>query len=576
MTAADASGAPSPLLSVRDLRVGFGSSAEFTQVVHGVSFTIARGECLAIVGESGSGKSVTARTVIGLPGDGATVQAAQLSFDGIDLLRVRERGWRSLRARRIGFILQDALVSLDPLREVGKEVEEVLAQHTSLSVAERRARVLELLTSVGIPDARRRARQIPQELSGGLRQRALIATGIAADPELIIADEPTTALDVTVQAQVLALLRGFVDAGRSLLLISHDLAVVSQIADRVLVVQAGRIVEQGAVSEVLRSPQHPYTRQLLQAVPSAASKGTRLSPEPPSSYGERTSGAAWTVRPRGSSGAVDAGGTGDAGDVDVVVSAQHVSKEFRSRSGESHVAVADASFALRRGETLGIVGESGSGKSTLARLVLGLDTPGEGRIEVGGRAWPELRGPALRAARLGIQAVYQDALSTFDPRHTVARILREALGASGVRSRRESLAQSVELLELVGLGREHLERRPLQLSGGQRQRVAIARALAPRPAVIVCDEPVSALDVSIQAQVLDLFADIQKTTGVAYLFISHDLGVIHHVADRVLVMKDGRIVEQGDAADVLHNPSDPYTRELLAAIPRLNSAAAAL
>ncbi|GAB2958152.1 dipeptide ABC transporter ATP-binding protein [Nonomuraea fastidiosa] len=524
------------LVTVDDLRVAFGG----TPVVHGVSFEIGAGECLALVGESGSGKSVTARTLVGLTGAGSRVTAAGLTFDGQDLTRLRERGWRRLRGGRIGFVLQDALVSLDPLRKVGKEIEDVLAAHTDLSGPARKARVVELLASVGVPEPELRAGQLPHELSGGLRQRALIATALAAGPELIIADEPTTALDVTIQAQVLDLLAGIKAEGRSLLVISHDLAVVARLADRVAVMKDGVIVEQGPSSEVLTRPEHEYTKKLLRAIPAEHTKGTRLSGTVP------PAGATGPRRPRG----------------EVVLRARDIGKSFGDR-----VAVNGVSFELRAAETLGIVGESGSGKTTTARIALGLTPPDTGAVEVHGRPWT--RGD--RAQRRDVQVVYQDTLASFDPRHTVAKILAEALDVAGVpRERRR--ARSIELLELVGLGEEHLGRRPLKLSGGQRQRVAIARALAPSPSVIVCDEPVSALDVSVQAQVLDLLEDVQRETGVAYLFISHDLGVVHHLCDRVLVMKDGSVVEEGPVETVFREPAHPYTKELVAAIPRLTTA----
>ncbi|MCG5214797.1 ABC transporter ATP-binding protein [Streptosporangium sp. KLBMP 9127] len=531
------------LLKVEDLRVAFGGTA----VVDGVGFEVRRGECLALVGESGSGKSVTARTLVGLTGDGAAVEAGELSFAGRDLRRMRERAWRRIRGGRIGFVLQDALVSLDPLRPVGREVAEVLAAHTGLSRAARTARVAELLAEVGVPEPELRARQLPHELSGGLRQRALIATAIAAEPELIIADEPTTALDVTIQAQVLDLLARIKSEDRSLLIISHDLAVVARLADRVAVMKDGRIVEQGPADRVLRAPEHAYTRALLAAIPAEHTKGTRLS------------GPAEAVRlARPEPG-------------DVVVRVDGAGKSFRGPDGVARAAVRDVSFTLRAGETVGIVGESGSGKTTTARIALGLTEPDTGSVEVRGRAWAGLGRAEARTLRRDIQVVYQDPLASFDPRYTVDKVLAEALAVAGVpRERRRE--RSVELLELVGLDERHLRRRPLHLSGGQRQRVAIARALAPEPAVLVCDEPVSALDVSVQAQVLDLLDDVQRRTGVAYLFISHDLGVIYHACDRVLVMKDGQVVEQGPVERVFREPEHHYTRELIAAIPRLTTA----
>ncbi|ONI61499.1 ABC transporter ATP-binding protein [Leifsonia sp. ALI-44-B] len=544
------------LVSVENLTVSFGGH----EAVSDVSFTIDRGEGVAIVGESGSGKSVTARTLIGLTGDGARVAARRATFDGIDLTRLRERQWRGIRGSRIGFVMQDALVSLDPIRPVGHEIDEALRVSTALGRAERDRRVIELLGRVGVPHPELRARQLPSQLSGGLRQRALIASAIAGDPELLIADEPTTALDVTVQAQILDLLDDLKNDGRALLVISHDLAVVSRVAERLLVVRQGRVVEAGDTREVFAAPAHEYTRALLAAIPAEHARGTRLVPG---------AGAATLVGERRPIG-------------EVVARAEGVSKDFVGPDGVSRTVVDDVSFEVRAGETLGIVGESGSGKTTTGRIVVGLEAPTRGsvRIVAGGiggerveHDWATASRADRRALRRDVQIIYQDPLSSFDPRYTVGRVLAEALTVSGRATRSASVrARSIELLEQVGLGEEHLDRRPLTLSGGQRQRVAIARALATEPRLILLDEPVSALDVSVQAQVLDLLAEVQAATGVAYLFISHDLGVISHVSDRVLVLKDGRVVEQGDIDDVFARPQHAYTQQLLAAIPRIEPA----
>ncbi|WP_182876340.1 dipeptide ABC transporter ATP-binding protein [Microbispora sp. H10670] len=533
-----------PIVEVSDLRVSFGQ----VEAVRSISFTVSPGECVAIVGESGSGKSVTARTLIGLTGPGAEITARSLVVAGRDVTAYGERQWRAVRGGEVGYVLQDALVSLDPLRPVGREIAETLRLHRTVPRADVRRRVVELLAEVGVPEPELRAAQYPHQLSGGLRQRALIASAVACAPRLLIADEPTTALDVTVQAQILRLLAERRRAGAGLLLISHDLAVVAELADRVLVMKDGVVVEEGATRDVLGAPRHAYTRRLLAAVPSAHGRGTRLTvPE---------DGSAPRPAP-----AVLPGG--------VVVRASGLAKSFTGPDGLPRAAVDGVSFELRAGETLGLVGESGSGKTTTARLVLGLVEPDAGEVEVDGRSWRGLGPAGRRALRRHIQVIYQDPLSSFDPRFTVRRILGEALAVGG-EPRRTRRDRAVELLARVGLDESILDRRPLRLSGGQRQRVAIARALAPRPQVIVCDEPVSALDVSIQAQVLDLLADLQAELGVAYLFISHDLGVIHHVSDRVLVMKDGRVVESGDVRKIFTEPAAPYTRELLAAIPRLD------
>ncbi|WP_403022131.1 dipeptide ABC transporter ATP-binding protein [Salinibacterium sp. GXW1014] len=523
-----------PLLTVDGLRVRFGRD---TTVVHDTSFTITRGKCLAIVGESGSGKSVTARALIGLVGGEATVEARRLELDGVDLSRASQRQWRDIRGNRIGFVLQDALVSLDPLRTVGAEVDEAIRVHApELTKAQRRERVLHLLERVGIPDPEARSAQLPHELSGGLRQRALIATALAGDPELLIADEPTTALDVTVQAQIMELFESLKAEGRALLVISHDLAVVGRLADTIAVMNQGRIVEQGPAEDVLFRPNDDYTRLLIDSVPEARPERAGTPP------GE------------------------------IVADVAGVTKRYPSGDGSTRTVVDDVSFQLRVGETLGIVGESGSGKTTTSRILLGLVEADAGRVEIDGRSWDELARRERVALRRSIQVIYQDTLGSFDPRYSVERVLEESLGVAGVERSRRAAAVG-QLLDSVGLPATVRRRRPLELSGGQRQRVAIARALAPRPRVLVCDEPVSALDVSVQAQVLDLLADLQRETGVAYVFISHDLGVVSHVSDRVLVMKDGRAVEQGPVRQVFDNPTHPYTTQLIAAIPQLRAPA---
>ncbi|MFJ6658985.1 dipeptide ABC transporter ATP-binding protein [Streptomyces sp. NPDC091377] len=604
-----------PLLSVEGLDVTFGR-VEPVRAVRDVSFTLRRGECLAVVGESGSGKSVTARTLLGLTGARAGVRARRLEFDGVDLTALSEREWRTVRGRRIGLVLQDALVSLDPLRTVGAEIRETLGTHGLARGAEARERTLALLSDAGIPDPRRRAAEHPHQLSGGLRQRALIASALSGTPELLVADEPTTALDVTVQAQILDLLARLVREDTALLLISHDLAVVARLADRVAVMYGGRIVEQGPAQDVLKDPRHPYTRALLAAVPTFASKGTRLSapapegraaagpdgcpyaarcpaadtrcrtelpapptapeghqtlcwhpdtalaPAPPRAADPVFAGLPSPLRkapPADLSAPVREGGP--------LLEVREVSKRFRS-GGTLHTAVEDVSFRIGAGETLGLVGESGSGKTTTARMVLGLEEPDAGSVRFEGGPWSGLRERQRRERRPRLQVVHQDPLGSFDPRHDVRRILTEAVARAGVARGRPRSARVAELLGQVGLPARLGARRPLELSGGQRQRVAIARALATRPRLLVCDEPVSALDVSIQAQVLDLLAQLRRELDLALLFISHDLGVVHHVSDRVVVMKDGRLVESGPVGQVFTNPSHPYTRELLISLPR--------
>ncbi|MEU4181221.1 ABC transporter ATP-binding protein [Streptomyces sp. NPDC026589] len=534
-----------PLVEVRGLSVAFpGERGAPAHAVRDVSFTVRPGECLAIAGESGSGKSVTARSLLGLAGPDARVTAETLRVAGKDATGYSDRQWRAVRGRHIGLVLQDALVSLDPLRRTGREISEALRLHRPLSREEAAARAVELLRLTGTPEPELRARQYPHQLSGGLRQRALIACALACDPPLIVADEPTTALDVTVQAQILRLLAERKAAGTALLLISHDLSVVAQLADRVMVMKDGLVVEEGPARRLLTTPRHPYTRQLRDAVPTGLRRARDHVARPA------------TATPTGPA----------AGDGTPLIEARGLYASYGGRR-----VVEDVSFSLRAGETLGLVGESGSGKTTLARLVTGLIRPDDGRLLVDGRTWQERTARERREIRRSVQTVHQDPLGSFDPRFSVRRVLEEALTAGRDRkpSRASRREQAAELLEQVGLDAALLERRPLRLSGGQRQRVAIARALVLRPRVLICDEPVSALDVTVQAEILRLLDGLRAEHGVACLFISHDLRVVREVSDRVVVLKDGRAVETGDTEDVFTEPRHAYTRELLSAVPDL-------
>ncbi|KJL46069.1 Glutathione import ATP-binding protein GsiA [Microbacterium hydrocarbonoxydans] len=490
-----------PALDARGLRIAFAG----VPVVDGVSLTVSPGECVAIVGESGAGKSLTARALLGLlPGE-ASVRAERLTVDGVDAGALNEHGWRRLRGSRIALVSQDALVSLDPLQRIGREVAEARRLHGLPAETEQ---VHALLRRVWMPEPERRARQYSHQLSGGLRQRALIASALSADPAVLVADEPTTALDATVQARILSLLREIADAGTAVLFISHDFAAVRRLADRVLVMRNGVVVEEGLVSEVLESPQHEYTRRLIDA--------TRHSP-------------------RG----VQEPAT------DQVLVATGVTKRF----GETE-AVSEASFVVPQGRTLGIVGESGSGKTTLARIMVGVERPDAGELRWAG------------APR--VQLVHQNPLGAFDPRWTIDRSLREALAAGGVPRALRS-ARVADLMREVDLDPALAARRPIALSGGQRQRAAIARALAAEPEVLVLDEPVSALDPSVRERVLQLLVRLQRERRLTMVFVSHDLDVVGAVADEVLVMQDGRIVEQGPTGAVFAAPQHPFTKELLAA-----------
>lgn len=542
-----------PLVRVRNLTVSFGD----VTAVEGLSFDLEPGRCVALVGESGSGKSVTGRSLLGLVGPDATVAADELSLEGHDLRGLDARDWRSIRGNEIGLVLQDALVSLDPLVRIGAQVADPLRIHTDLSASERRAHTLILLDRVGVPEPELRAQQYPHQLSGGLRQRALIASAVAGGPKVLIADEPTTALDVTVQAQVLALLADLAAQGTGLILISHDLAVVASLADEILVLKDGKVLDRGTPDDVLRRPTADYTRELLAAVPSSSSRGTRLSNQPATVFARATAPV--------SSGRQDAASASAA---PPAIVATGLTKHYPRPGGGLSRVLDDVSFAVPRGATLGIVGESGSGKSTTAGIVLGLIEPDEGEVLLNGAPWSAIPERKRRRLRRTIQVISQDPLGSFDPRDEVQSLVGEALATIGV-PRRDRRDRSAALLEQVGLSTRLLTRHPLELSGGQRQRVAISRALATEPDVIVCDEPVSALDVSVQAQVLDLLADMQRQLGVSLLFISHDLGVIRHVADDVVVMHEGRIVESGPTETVFTSPRDEYTRALIGAIPVL-------
>lgn len=488
-------------LTLRGLRIAFEGAA----VVDDVSVSIEPGECVAIVGESGAGKSLTARALLGLVPADASVTLKELTIGGVDATRLRGAQWRRLRGRRIALVSQDALAALDPLRRIGAEVAEPLIIH-GLARGDRRGRVQQLLGRVAMPDAERRARAYPHQLSGGLRQRALIASALAGEPDVLVADEATTALDATVQARVLTLLREIATEGTAVLFISHDFAAVSRVADRVIVMREGRVVEEGPVARILTHPQHDYTRLLV----AATRHGVReLAP-----------------------------------DGELVLEVVGVSKVF------DRPAVRDATFRLHAGRTLGIVGESGSGKTTLARMLVGVERPDAGSLR-----W---------MAPQRVQLVHQNPLGAFDPRWRVERSLREALQAAGVP--RERRAQRVaELLREVDLEPALGRRRPSELSGGQRQRAAIARALAADPQVLVLDEPVSALDPTVRGRVLDLLGRLQRKRALTMVFVSHDLDVIAAVSDDVLVMQDGEIVEQGPVARVFAEPQHPFTVELLAA-----------
>lgn len=548
---------PTPLLTVKNLKVDFMQVDGSVEAVKNISFQVNPGEIVALVGESGSGKSVTARTLVGLAGSNARVQAKTLSLCGhdgksINLLQQSAAEWQKIRGREIGFVLQDALVSLDPLRTIGREVAEPILIHRLLPRSKVSAQVASLLLQVGIPDPHHRINQYPHELSGGLRQRALIASALAGGPQLLIADEPTTALDVTVQQRVLEVFKKLAEAGHGVLLITHDLSVVAQVADRVVVMQHGEGVESGPAAQVLAAPSHPYTQRLLAAIPGAKTRGRWLGGEPPLPDAPLSAQQDAHQQRRDKNVAA----------LDV----REVSVDFSRPDGVRHNAVSEVSLQLAWGETLGLVGESGSGKTTLGKVVLALQTAQRGEVWLAGKPWSRLRESERRPSRGRIQTITQDPLGSFDPQYTVEQIIQQPLKLRGKLSSSALRARTLELVKGVGLNPELLKRRPQALSGGQRQRVSIAQALASEPEILVCDEPVSALDVTTQAQVLDLLTALQRKLGLAMLFISHDLGVVEHMSHRIAVMKDGKIIETGTTEEIIGSPKHPYTQSLLASV----------
>lgn len=529
------------VLAASDLRISYGER----EVVHGVSFEIGEGETLALVGESGSGKSTTAHALLGLLPAGGTVDGGRVVLGDLDISGWTDRALRGIRGAEIGLVPQDPTTSLDPVRPVGTQVEEILRLHGHRDRRSRRARAIELLDRVGIDDPDLRARQYPHELSGGMRQRVLIATAIALRPRLLIADEPTSALDATVQRKVLDLLEELQrEEGTSILLVTHDLGVAADRAERLVVLKDGRIVEQGRSDIVLAAPSDRYTRQLLADAP-AFTTGFRRPDAPPFL---RDAAAVAAENP-------------------YAIVAEGLVKEFRVAGRERFRAVDDVSFRVRRGTTHALVGESGSGKTTTARLVTRFHQPDAGTIEVAGEDVTHAKREQLRALRRRVQLVYQNPFASLDPRQQIVDIVAEPLQNFRVGSRVERKERALALLDRVSLPADVARRTPRELSGGQRQRVAIARALAIDPEVVVLDEAVSALDVTVQARILELLTSLQAELGLTYLFISHDLAVVRKISHTVSVMRRGRIVEEGQTEDLFRDPQHEYTKELLAAVP---------
>jgi microcin C transport system ATP-binding protein len=530
-------------LSVRDLSVAFRSRDREAPAVDHVSFDIPKGECLALVGESGSGKSVTALSILRLlPYPAAHHPSGSIEFQGRDLLKLPEREMREVRGDNISIVFQEPMTSLNPLHTIEKQIGEILLLHRGLTGAKARERTLEVLTQVGIPDPETRLKSYPHQLSGGQRQRVMIAMALANEPDLLIADEPTTALDVTVQAQIIALLKDIQSRlGMSLLFITHDLGIVRKIAQQVCVMKDGKIVEHGPVEQVFSSPQHPYTQALLAAEP-------RPDPAPPQP------------------------------NAPVLLETDHLKVWFPITRGlmrkvVGHVKACDGlTITLRQGETLGVVGESGSGKSTLGRAILRLISS-DGPIAYMGNALQDLNFKEMRPYRRDMQIVFQDPYGSLSPRMSVADIIKEGLQVHHpTMSNRERDERVVQALKDVGLDPEMRHRFPHEFSGGQRQRIAVARAIVLEPSFIVLDEPTSALDMLIQAQMVDLLRDLQKRHNLTYLFISHDLRVVAALASRLVVMRHGLVVEAGDAEELFRNPKTDYTRALFAAAFKLETA----
>ena len=552
------------VLRVEDLDVDFRTEGGDARAVSGATLEIRRGQTVAVVGESGSGKSTLAMAVLGLLASNGKVAGGHIYFRGEDLATAGSQRRDELRGTEMGLVPQDPMTNLDPVMRIGRQIDEGLVDNGLRTRRDVRERTVELLEGVGLPDAARRAAQYPHEFSGGMRQRALIAMGLSCDPALLVADEPTSALDVTVQRGILDQLGVLTrELGTAVLLITHDLGLAAERADVVVVMYRGRIVEQGAARDVLTNPQHEYTRRLMASAPSLASRRIEIA------------------RERGLEDVLDEAllapeedaADGSAAAARPLVAVRDVTKVFQIRGGgllarsRDFTAVDGVSLDVPRGSTVAVVGESGSGKSTLARMILDIEQPTSGTIEFDGEPVTGKDQRARIAYRRRVQPVFQDPYSSLDPMYSVFRAIEEPLRAHGFGDSAARRARVEELAEQVALGRGLLRRFPAELSGGQRQRVAIARALALKPELVVCDEAVSALDVVVQAQILRLLAGLQSELGLTYLFITHDLAVVRQIADRVLVMQNGAVVEEGTVDEVFDSPRTEYTRALLDAIP---------
>ena len=544
--------ASAPVLEVTGLTVSVRGEDGEREVVSNLSFSLSRGETLCIAGESGSGKSMTSLAIMGLlPQPAARLSSGSIHMENLDLAKLPESRMRRFRGDRIAMIFQEPMTSLNPVLPIGRQIIEAIEVHTPLSRLEARQRAIDALKSVRIPDAERRLSQYPHELSGGMRQRVMIAMALALKPDILIADEPTTALDVTVQGEVLELLRDLQrETGTSLILITHDMGVVAEMADRVIIMRDGRMIEQGSAIDIFASPQADYTRELLAAVP------------------RMRVGAEARLAARSAS----AQDIGLRNNISAVATVRDLQVRFDLHGGffgrvDRRVhAVESVSFSIARNETLSLVGESGCGKSTTAKAIAGL-VPYSGDISINGRSLGGLSSAERNAVRRDVQMIFQDPYASLDPRMRVGDLVAEPLLIHRIGSKAERRDHVASLFEHVGLSADQMDRYPHEFSGGQRQRICIARALALKPKLIIADESVSALDVSVQARVLRLLKDLQREFGVAYLFISHDMAVVENISDRVAVMYLGQIIEAGTREQVFSNPRHPYTMRLIDAVP---------